>query len=152
MDDIVARCPGTAETVLKNCREVLLAVLSQDPARWPTDDLWPSLLPDWFIEASAPEESPEDAERYIQWLLALPYEERVRHASEEARRFGWSISSFLYWFGPKGERVWRWWDARVEDPEILRVTVEIDGWPWGGGDALLWLLRASGASTAEREI
>ena len=59
----------------------------------------------------------------------------------------WSLEAFLHWFRPS-ERYWYWWDAAVEDPDTLRVSLEIEDWPvpWA---ALRWLFRAAGALHAE---
>jgi len=47
------------------------------------------------------------------------------------------------------ERSWWWWDAAVLEPNVLRITIEVEGSPYTAG-ALEWLLRASGASEVKR--
>jgi len=44
---------------------------------------------------------------------------------------------WLHWLEP-AECQWFWWDAVVEDPDTLRVIVEVAGWPAPPG-ALDWL-------------
>ncbi len=145
IDWIIARCPGNAQAVLTKSKEVLEVVLSQDPENWPSDTQWASLLPRWFLNASGPKRSRKEAEEYLDRLKRLAPEERVR-VEREAR---WSVSDFLYWFRPD-ERYWYWWDAEVESADKLRVAVVFDGWPYPSG-ALEWLLRAAGATEAEKK-
>jgi len=97
------------------------------------------LLPAWFVERSAPERSREEAERWLAWWRSLPASEQARVAREQ----DWALADWLYWLEP-AERHWFWWDAVIENPEILRVIVEVPGWPVPLG-ALEWLLRAAGA-------
>lgn len=40
--------------VIDNARAVLTCVVAQT-GDWPTDELWPQLLPSWFIQRCAPE-------------------------------------------------------------------------------------------------
>ena len=146
IDYIVARCPGNAEVVLKKTNEVLQVVLTRDPENWPSDSEWASLLPRWFLDASSPKLSRKGAEDYLARLRGLSPEERIRF-EREAR---WSISDFLHWFRPH-ERYWYWWDAEAESADKFRVALVFEGWPYPSG-ALEWLLRASGATDAEKEI
>lgn len=134
---IVADCPGNAVEVLGRCKEVLEVILNQDPSRWPSADAWRSLLPQWFVQQSSEEISQAEAER----RLTLPMDERIRLSQR------WSVSAFTHWFKPE-ERYWFWWDSTVLGNDILQIhiTAEESPFPWG---ALEWLLRASGATSAE---
>ena len=146
IDYLIAHCPGNAEVVLKKTKEVLEVVLSLDPENWPSDSEWASILPRWFLDASGPNLTRKEAEEYLARLKGLPPEERVR-VEAKAR---WSTSDFLYWFR-SDERFWYWWDGKAESADELRVAQVFAGWPYPTG-ALEWLLRASGAIDAEKEI
>jgi hypothetical protein len=132
-------CDRNAQIVLAKCKEVLGAILTVDPNRWPSLDEWRLLLPRWFVDTSAEEITQEEAER----RLRLPLEER-RRLSER-----WSVSAFVHWFQPE-ERYWYWWDAVIEDVNTIRVSLIIkeESFPWA---ALDWLLRSSGALKVEEE-
>lgn len=133
----IARCAGDATQVLDRCKEVLSVVLQPDTEDWPSTDEWRSRLPEWFVERSAEEISQEEAERRIR----LPLEERIRFNQK------WSVSAFVHWFKPN-ERYWYWWDAVVENDDIVQIKVVANDepFPWG---SLEWLLKASGAVSVE---
>jgi hypothetical protein len=109
-------------------------------APWPSDDQWRSLLPKWFVEACAPEQSKEEAQRWLELWRTLSPELKA-----EAEDRAWSLLNWLYWFDPRGDagRGWTWWDAGVEDSATGWVDIEVEGHPYPSGD-LRWLLRASG--------
>lgn len=135
----VARCRCDAGQVGERAREVLRVVLAQADQSWPALSEWRLLLPPWFVESSAGEQSLEEAGRWLSWWRSLPAEERA----SVARARAWTLSDWLYWLQPS-ERQWFWWDALVENTDTLRVVVEVSGWPAPLG-ALDWLLRAAGA-------
>jgi hypothetical protein len=118
---------------------VLRAVLDHAGPSWPSLSEWRQVLPTWFVESSAPEQSRDEAERWLGWWRSLPAEEQA--LVTRAQR--WTLAGWLYWLEPS-ERQWFWWDAAVENPDTLRVFVEVSGWPTPLG-ALEWLLRAAGA-------
>ncbi|MFA5896847.1 MAG: hypothetical protein WC985_08095 [Thermoplasmata archaeon] len=149
LDHIIARCPGTAESALRRCKELLEVVLLQSANRWPSDREWLSLLPELFIAECAPEMTRKEADKYLEWERGLSYEERIRRARKEDAHGKWSVLETVYWFRDE-ERSWWWWDAVVEDQNTVRVAVEIEGSPYANG-ALRWILRASGATSAESE-
>jgi hypothetical protein len=124
--------------VLERVRSVLEVVVSEAGTSGGSKTLKP-LLPRWFLDASGPERSRKEAEEYLSQLNRLPAEERAR-VEREAR---WSLSDWLYWFGPE-ERYWYWWDAAVEDDSTIRIAVEISDWPFPWG-SLEWVFRAAGA-------
>ncbi len=129
-----------ARTVLDRCRSVLAVILDHSGPEWPTVEEWRSLLPKWFVAASSPERSREDAERWLAWWRTLGPADQARAESEQR----WTLADWLYWMEPF-ERQWFWWDAEIGTDGTLRVTVEIPGWPAALG-ALDWLLRAAGAA------
>ena len=136
---VVARCRGDASRVAERSREVLQVVLAHAGPPWPAVSEWRQVLPAWFVNASAPERPREEAEQWLGWWRSLPPEEQARVTRSQR----WALADWLYWLEPS-ERQWFWWDAVVESPEILRVIVQVSGWPAPLG-ALDWLLRAAGA-------
>jgi hypothetical protein len=135
----VVRCPGNAEAVLRNAREVMEVTLQFGLDDWPSDSEWPSLLPPWFVAACAPDMPEEERQRAI--------EAPIRLADEEQDDEPWSVLNWVFWLHPD-ERQWRWWDASISSENELLVLIQIDGWPYSWG-ALSWLLRASGAQEVD---
>jgi hypothetical protein len=135
----VATCRGDSDRVGERAREVLRVVLSQAHRQWPELSEWRRLLPSWFVESAAPEQSPEEVSQWLSWWRSLPAEEQSRVTREKP----WTLADWLYWLEP-AERQWFWWDASVEDSDTLKVVAQVVGWPAPLG-ALGWLLRAAGA-------
>jgi hypothetical protein len=102
-------------------------------------------MPAWFVESSAPEQSREEAERWLSWWRNLSAEEQA----QVTRAQRWTLADWLYWLEPS-ERQWFWWDSVIESPDTLQVIVEVSGWPAPLG-ALDWLLRAAGAAEVAHE-
>lgn len=138
MVEIVAACDGDAEQVLARSREVLGLIVARQSDGWLALEEWRDVLPGWFTNACADEESLEETERWLQWWRRLPPEEQARAVSERS----WSLANWLHWLQPE-ERQWFWWDAAVSGRDMLRVQVEVSSWPAPLG-ALEWLLRAAG--------
>jgi hypothetical protein len=136
---VTARCAGDAAEVLARAREVLAVVLTHSDGPWPSEQDWRDLLPSWFVEACAEEETPEQTQQ----RLARWREMSIQERAEETRNERWSLNNWIAWFEPE-ERQWFWWSAEVQDPDHLVVRVEVAGWPAPTG-ALEWLLRACGA-------
>jgi hypothetical protein len=130
--------------VLRNCREVMAVVLGQRADEWPSSDSWRELLPLWFVDVCGPELTREEADRQLAWLRSLPAKQQV--AAEDA--MPWSLSEWLEWLRPS-ERTWYWLGADASDQQELRVWVDVPGHPSPTG-AVEWLLKASGATTVER--
>ena len=133
-----AHCAGNAPEVLSRCKEVMQIVLAQDVERWPTDEEWNSLLPDWFVAACADEQTlQEEMKRWFE----RPVEERIPDETS------WTVGGWVYWFLPD-ERQWLWWDASVLDADTVEIVVQTcgDPFPWGSLD---WLMKASGAIKTE---
>ena len=136
--EIYALAPGTASDVVTRCRQVVKAIIDNgDP--WPNLDEWKKKLPDWFASACAPEQTREEAERWLVWWRSLPPAEKA--AAEDER--GWSLSDWLYWLEPE-QRDWFWWEGRAvsNDRAIIAVEVMDFNAPLG---SLKWLLRTAGA-------
>lgn len=136
---VVALCRDDAGQVGQRAREVLRAVLAHAGPPWPSVHEWRLLLPKWFVESSGREQSSAEAERWLSEWRSLSAEEKA----QVTRTQRWTLANWLYWLQPS-ERQWFWWDAATEDPDTLRVIVEVSGWPAPLG-ALGWLLRAAGA-------
>lgn len=98
-----------------------------------------AVLPEWFTQTCAPEESEEERAAWLQWWRSLDDDAQARAASEQR----WTVDDWLYWMRPE-ERQWWWWDSRVANGDSGIVWVEVAGWPAAVG-SLLWLLRAGGA-------
>jgi hypothetical protein len=141
----IAFCPGDSPDVLERAKCVLTTVNKRSRGGWPSDDGWKTLLPGWFIEQCAPEQSHEEAERWLKWWKRLPPDEQ-QHV--EAHR-KWSFGNWIYWFRPEN-RVWFWWDGAAPCSDRLVIAVEVSAWPFPWG-SLSWLLRASGAQRVEPE-
>lgn len=127
--------------VLERARAVLQVVLDH-LAPWPTDDEWRTMLPAWFVQACAPEQTQEEAERWLEHWHSLSPELKA----EEDAQTAWSLTNWVHWFDPQrdgGDRGWSWWDAGVYDSSTGWVEIEVDGHPYPSG-ALRWLLRACG--------
>lgn len=135
--------------VIANARAVLTCVVAQ-MSDWPTDELWPRLLPAWFIQRCAPEtpepeqREPFDMEEWLRQWRAMTPEEKAA-----ADQGPWTLSGWLHYFDPTEEgmgddRSWSWWHAGTDESGGW-VQVATTGWPFGSG-SLSWLLEASGGA------
>ncbi|MDX3228999.1 hypothetical protein [Streptomyces sp. ME19-01-6] len=137
----------TAELI----REVLLPVLEHASApagEWPADDEWPALLPEWFVRRCAPEPPPgrTDPDTWLAWWRRLPQRQRQAEAMADATA-DWRLADWLDLFEPEGLadfRSWRFWDCGAMTATTGWVRVGVDGHPYGGRRALLWLIEAAG--------
>jgi hypothetical protein len=113
----------------------------------PSNDIdgWRRSLPGWLIKQFRPEESNEEAEKWLKRWRQLPRDKQVRAGEER----GWSLANWLYWFTPE-EREWYWWDAKVLNDDALLVTLQVQGDP-APMPALEWLLKAAGGRDVQRE-
>ena len=137
-------CPGNANQVLQNSREVLAIVLRQYEKNWLSENEWREVLPRWFVEGCAPESTEEENEENLANWRTLSREEQIREEEEEF----WSVMEWISWFEPTEERYWFWWDAVVKAPNLLLVAVEVVDCIYPSV-SLEWLLRASGAIKVE---
>ena len=135
--------------VIANARAVLTCVVAH-MGDWPTDALWPQLLPAWFVQRCAPETpepdhgEPFDMEEWLRQWRAMTPEEKAA-----ADQGPWTLSGWLYYFDPTEEgmgddRSWWWWHAGTDESGGW-VQVATTGWPFGSG-SLSWLLEASGGA------
>ncbi|WP_198370196.1 hypothetical protein [Roseomonas rosulenta] len=136
---LTVHCAGPASAVLAKVREVMHAILLRDPEAWPPEDAWPALLPGWFVAACLPERTAEEmAAELAAW--------RARLDAGTPEPMGWSVADFVWWFTPE-MRHWWWWSATTKGSDSFVLTLvadEVDP----PHDALLWLLRAAGATEA----
>src|SRR4051794_24562092 len=77
LSHFIAHC-AEPSTVLNRVCEVMLAVCRNSIGAWPPDDQWPTLLPRWFVERCAPQQSREEAEEWLKWWRGLPLQEQER--------------------------------------------------------------------------
>lgn len=139
LETFIAICDSNAAEVLERVKSVLRVVFSYGADKWPPDESWRDLLPDWFVERCALEPSMDEVEAWLSKWGQLSPEEQERLEAERA----WSVGEWIYWFQP-GNRVWYWWDATVQSPAEILVTVLIRDWPFPW-KSLQWLFLASGA-------
>lgn len=167
LDRILAHGPGNADIILNHCREILDAILAHatDPDLSIAE--WRKILPTWFVDQCQEEprgERPQtmrdqawqifERQRSIKSALAYIREHRQEFAELKAEELAhrddpWTLSAWIFWFAPQ-ERWWWWWDAAIPDSNTLIVTVEASDYQYPAG-ALLWLLRAAGATSADKE-
>lgn len=134
-------------SALAQIKDVLRAVVAVRArgADWPNTAEWANRLPQWFVEACAPERTQAEIEEWLKFWRALPPGKRA--AASEAR--AWTLSGWLHWFAPTGdERQWRWLDSGIEGEHRLWITIEVAGYPTAYG-ALRWLLRTAGITNIE---
>ncbi|MES4904113.1 MULTISPECIES: hypothetical protein [unclassified Streptomyces] len=140
---------ATAELI----REVLLVVLAHATApdgSWPADEEWPALLPEWFVRRCAPEPPPSpgrtDPATWLARWRGLTQRQRQAEAIADATA-DWRLADWLGLFEPEGladSRSWRFWDGGTTTATTGWVRVGVDGHPYGGRRALLWLIEAAG--------
>jgi len=129
---LIASCPdGNALDVEQRCKDVLRVVLVTQALE--NDGVWRTVLPDWFVTASA---SGGNA-----------------GVADEDPEAPWQLEAWLSWFvNPEFElnRPWYWWRSSVIDPTTLLIEVEVEKWPFPY-DALRWLATAAGATELREE-
>jgi hypothetical protein len=141
---------GDPAQVIADARTVLTRVVERTDD-WPASELWPRLLPAWFVQRCAPEPmepepgEPFDAEAWLrQWQAMTP---KQRAAAGEGP---WTLSDWLHCFDPTEEgagadRSWWWWHAGADESGGGWVQVATTGWPFGSG-SLSWLIKAGGGT------
>lgn len=114
---------------------------------WPALEEWRTLLPAWFVDASAPESTREEAEAYLHKWRAMTPKERV---DDELSR-PWALSDWLHWFDPSGDRANRGWrivGGAVTGENTGRIDLDVEGHPYASG-SLQWLVTAAGGTPTE---
>lgn len=132
--------------LVERVHDVMLRVVTRSiPELWPSDEEWPDLLPDWFVEACAPKKSHEEFMQEEQRLKSLSPEEQMA----EARIEKWELGGWTYWMAPE-ERWWLWWDAGVSDDgtAIFGIDRLEDWYPELPGE-FVWMLKACGATDVD---
>jgi hypothetical protein len=135
----IVKCNGNADDVLETAMAVMKVVCLQCVEGWPTTTDWRAILPSRFVDRCAEEMTREQAEQLLERINALNEQERKL----DAKNRPWTLDNWLHWMQPS-ERLWQWWDAKVEDSNRIRVWFILDSWPFGWG-AVTWLFRGSGA-------
>jgi hypothetical protein len=133
------RSEAPVHAVVAKCKQVLDTVVQIDGDSWPSEALWAKILPVWFVEGCAPEESAEQKQQWLDWWRTLNDQDRSVAAQDRE----WSLAAWLHWFQP-AERQWYWWDGEPVDETHGLITVATQGLPVPLG-ALRWLLRVAGA-------
>ena len=139
----VVRCKGDAPAVLERAKHILEIINEHSLAgRWPSNEEWRGLLPEWFVEYWAPECTPEESEKYVEKWRAMSFEEQ----REDALTRRWSLRAWLGWMEPE-ERQWLWLDSRTRDPNTILIAV--DEVIEMGESVFRWLFRACGSESSD---
>jgi hypothetical protein len=118
-----AGCLGRASEVLLRAKSVLTAIDKNSSDRWPTDEQWARLLPQWFVDCCAADRSAQADEKWLKWWRSLSEDEQARVERETP----WTLSNWIYWFAPEN-RHWYWWDAIATSPDsVLIASKSTDG-------------------------
>ena len=139
---LTARTSDPHELIAR-CIEVMTALLEETTQPWPSPDTWAQVLPSWFVNRCAPENTPEEHSAWHARWRGLNQDRRMI----EARTRPWSLSDWLHWLEPD-ERTWYWWHAATDGAREARIEVTVPGWPAPLG-SLEWLLKACGAEYVE---
>jgi hypothetical protein len=142
----VVQCPNVpSDIVLERVLSVLRVVDGAATDDWPSIDSWRQLLPSWFVQHFAADQSKEAVEEYLNRWRTMTRQEQA----EEERTAEWTLRQWLY---AMEHRVWYWWDSHVPpEPGYIFLAVEAFDWPFGWGE-LRWLFRAAGAFSVEAEV
>lgn len=148
-------CDGDAPEVLERARQIKLICNEKGmEEEWPSDDLWPDFLPDWFVDACHPERTSEEYEQDRLAFRQMTREEEM----EDARNEQWSLSEFVSWMDPEAwleisSVNWIWWDAVLKDENTIRIHIgEMGDPPPGAPPGFSWLFRASGAKAIDEAV
>jgi hypothetical protein len=135
----IAKCPGSATTVLAKAKNVLLIVNEASTGEWPDEKTWRALVPSWFGSRCPPNRTREEAEAELRAFNQLTASEQIKRI----RSAEWPLLDWLEYFRPN-KREWYWWDGSAIRNSFLAMAVEVNGWPFSWV-SLSWLLRACGA-------
>ena len=146
IDAFVVDCGIEPAALIARAKELLLCVNEQsESGKWPSDDEWKALLPDWFVAASGPDETREQALRNQVRFRAMSHEERVAYIRTDR----WPVRNWVHLMKPD-RRLWLWWDAYPMDERtamvgIDRLIIPDPELP----DEFVWMLRACGAADVD---
>lgn len=104
---------GDLNDSLSRIKQIVKIIASQSPQKWPTDERWRSILPDWFVE-SLKFYTQEEAEL----LLAIT-------PREKWSEIPWDFQAWLEAIRDKG---WQWWSSKAHELEI-EICLSIVEWP-----------------------
>lgn len=136
-------CRGPASDTLQKSRSIMKLLLEHSQNRWPTDEEWFNIFPEWFTSQFIPQPpKAELVERLNQWRQ-LPWEERRRDSLVKQ----WSLHAWMFAMAPR-EREWRWMSAQCIDEKTIHFCAEFQDWPAGWAQ-LEWLFLACGASSID---
>jgi hypothetical protein len=139
-----ANCNNDASLVLQKCKEVMQLIIYYQLEKWPSEEEWYKLLPNWFVSICSSEKTPEEDEEYLKRWRQLSANEQMLSEEESS----WSVMEWVSWFEPSDapcdRRYWFWWDAFIQDPDTLLLAIAVIDLPFPSG-TLFWLLKASGA-------
>ena len=126
--------------IIGRAEDVLMTVDRQVARGWPAAAKWREVLPEWFVNACAPEMTESESEAWLKRWDGMSEEERAIEESSKS----WSLLDWIYWMHPE-HRTWFW---QGTDASSGRVRVACDSWPFPSG-YLFWLLKAAGAERME---
>jgi len=136
------QCRAEPADVLAKVKDVLARLDDIIASRPSTSDQNLAVaLPAWFLTACAPEQTQQEAERWLAWWRTLPPEKQQE--AEDAQP--WSLPQWLHWMRPQ-QRTWYWFECDIAAGRELLLAVEVDGWPFPWG-SLRWLFLAAGAAS-----
>ncbi|WP_329367631.1 hypothetical protein OG896_21160 [Streptomyces sp. NBC_00669] len=137
-------------------REVLLAVLpyaAGSADAWPAEEQWSEILPTWFIRRCAPEAPARRGSTPARLARSRCLSRQQRATAPQTDAVAdWRLLDWINLFDPDGmagSRTWRWWDGGARGHTTGWVRFGTDGQPYGGRQALLWLIEAAGGHDVE---
>jgi hypothetical protein len=112
-------------------------------AKWPNDDEFLKILPDYFINKFGPEMTENEKQEWLIKWNSLNLNEKI----EEKKNIKWTLSNWLFWINPE-ERSWKWFYSKIIDKNnfIIEIISDEDSFPYG---ALEWLIKTSGGKIIE---
>jgi hypothetical protein len=138
--ELAGKCAGNGREVARRVDEIFAIVTTaQTLAEWPGDEAVAAQLPAWLVGGCAPEQTPAEVTRSLARWRTMSPEEKATDARTEA----WTLRDLLHWMHPD-ECPWRSPRVVQASNDLVRVILEVDGWPVAHG-AVDWILRVAGA-------
>ena len=129
-----------AATSIDRLREVMLVVVENEGA-CPDDSTWRVLLPSWFVNACAEEQTEAESDEWLRRWRASSLQGRAQMEAATA----WALGDWCYWLGEN--RPWSSWDIRRDGEHVRwRLLVQDDQAPVGAAE---WLVTASGLQVVD---